>query len=106
MSGCSSSGCALKFRDKRIGGTYRLQFAIKKNSAVWVGITSVTFTFTKPDRTTTFEGVGTESETPGTWYYDTTVDDLDTLGFWTVDALVVDGDISIPSDTVGFRVVA
>lgn len=90
-----------------VGSTDRMQFSFLKDGEAWAGIDSVTLVFEKPDRATQFSrSMVLGDDATGTWYYDTTVDEIDAVGYWTLRPTVVDGPIvkRYPHE-IGFHVV-
>lgn len=86
----------IKLEDKSLSGVHRFRFTIKKDGVAWTGIDSVLLIFEKPDRETQFTRNATlELDASGIWYYTTTEDDLDTLGYWTLSVKVTDGSVVI-----------
>jgi hypothetical protein len=81
-----------------IGSMDRFRLTIKKDGIPWSGIDSVVLTFEKPGRSNTATTQFTrnmqfEDVTGGIWYYDTTVDDLDVTGYWTLGVKITDGSV-------------
>lgn len=93
---CSSDG-DLRLRDKSVGGVYRLEFPITKDGedTPWTGIDSVSILFTRPDGTTVGPYEMVETDTDGTWYYQTLTTDFDTIGYWSLSLTVTDGSIVV-----------
>ena len=81
-----------------VGSTYRLEFPITKDEISWTDLDSVTLTFRRPDGTL-FSRDATEDE-EGTWYYVTTISDIDQAGQWTIGVRAVEGslDMTYPSE--------
>ena len=79
------------------GSVRRIRFTIKKDGSPWdLTAATVTLRFEKPDRETTFDRTMTkESAVGGIVYYDTTTDEIDESGRWTLGVKVVDSIITI-----------
>jgi hypothetical protein len=78
-----------------IGNVDRIKVSISKDDVAWnLSGGTVTFTFEKPDRITQFEVTASELDpTNGVFFYDTTINDLDQIGYWTLGVKVTDGAI-------------
>jgi hypothetical protein len=71
----------------------RIRFRIKKDGANWdLSSGSVSLKFEKPNRSTQFDrDMVAEDAAEGLFYYDTTITDVDTAGFWHLGVTVTDG---------------
>lgn len=86
-----------------VGATKRLRFTLTKDGVAWEGIASVTLSFEKPDRETTFNRAMV-LESANIWYYDLLTTDLDTAGYWTLGVTVVAAAITeIYPDEIGLH---
>lgn len=93
---------SLSLSNLLIGSVDRIRFTITKDGVAWSGIDSVTLTFEKPGRITQFAR-SMILDSVNVWYYDTTVTDIDTVGYWTLGVKVIDGPITkYYPDEIGF----
>jgi len=95
-----------------VGDTDRFRFQLKKDKVPWdLTAATVTFTFNRPENEGggSFDRVATieSPKTDGWVHYDSTVNDLDVDGNWTLDVLVEDGAVikNYPYE-IGFEVIA
>lgn len=98
----------LQMSDKSLNGTHRFRFVLTKDGEVWTDVDSVTLSFQKPDRSTSFDRECVAEDIPsGIWYYTTVAGDLDTAGYWLLGVTVVDDEVELeyPYD-IAFRVKA
>lgn len=79
------------------GTVRRIRFTIKKDGTPWnLAGGSVLLRFENPDRSTTFDRTMTaESASTGIYYYDTTTDEIDESGDWTLGVRVTESTIVI-----------
>lgn len=78
-----------------IGSTDRFRATITKDGVAWdLSAGTVTLTFEKPDRSTQFtRAMVAEDASGGVFYYDSTTDEIDTVGWWTCQVRVTDGSV-------------
>lgn len=80
--------------DFNVASNDRLRFTIKKNGVAWSTLTAVTIIFLAPDDVTTFSrSMIVENASEGIWYYDTTITDVLTPGYWKLAFEVTDGTL-------------
>lgn len=103
----TACGNVLILEDRAVGDVHRFLFPIERDDAPWLGIDSVTLTFVRPDGTEFDRDAELVVPDVGEWDYETTTDDLDVSGYWTIKVTVVDENVSVRYPySIQFAVVA
>jgi hypothetical protein len=78
-----------------VGSRERLTVSLKKDGLPWdLTAGTVTLTFTRPGRTSSFDRTMLPSNpSAGVFFYDRTEADLDVRGWWLLGITVVDGGL-------------
>lgn len=95
MSTCGTDPSEINLGEFNIASVDRIRITITKDGTAWnLSSGSVVLRFEKPDGETQFSrDMVAENAAGGIFYYDTTITDLDTVGYWNLGVWVTDGAV-------------